>query len=564
MKKTILWALALTCLAGCKPVEKPQSEATFAFFEYRGEDTRFQKAIDPEHEYLNPIISGFYPDPSICRKGEDYYLVNSTFAYFPGIPIFHSRDLVNWEQIGNVLDRPSQLQLDSLRLSGGIYAPAISYHPSSDMFYLVTTCVDGIGNFVVKAKDPAGPWSDPIVLPRVGGIDPAFFFDDDGKAYVVHNDAPAGQPEYDGHRAIWIHDYDLATDQTIGTPQVIVDAGTDKSKHPIWIEGPHIYKIKGKYYLMAAEGGTGENHSEVMFTADHVKGPYTPIRENPILTQRDLPDDRPEKVTCTGHADLIETPTGQWFGVFLGCRPYESDKYNTGRETFLLPVTWKGDAPIILEKGKAVPTIVRPEGWKRNVQGITPSLITGNFTWHDDFDTAGGKLRPEWLFLRTPQDNWWFKRDGQLHLTPTTRSIYIEDSPAFVGYRQRHADFTATTQMSFSPQDETEIAGLVCYQNERYNITFTKMLFDGQSTLGVVRMENGEFEVLGSIDLSEDQKDIPVFLRVIGRGGLYSFDYSFDNKMWERLAAGVDATNLSTAKGGGFTGAIIGLFAEKE
>lgn len=260
-------------ITGCQSI--PQTnEAIFDFFEYQGEDVIFETPIDSIYEYRNPIVCGFYPDPSICRKGEDYYMVHSSFSYYPGIPILHSRDLVHWEQIGHVLDRPSQLKLDNLRLSGGIYAPAISYNPVNDTFYVVTTCVDGIGNFVVKTKDPQQGWSDPILLPEVGGIDPSLFFDEDGKAYLVHNDAPIGIPEYDGHRAIWIHNYDPGTDQTFGKKQVIVDGGVDKSKHPVWIEGPHLYKIKGKYYLMAAEGGTSINHSEVIFTSDHVKGPY--------------------------------------------------------------------------------------------------------------------------------------------------------------------------------------------------------------------------------------------------------------------------------------------------
>ncbi len=565
MKKNLLLsAAALALLASCSPTEEKSNEATFSFFEYQGEDARFNLPVDPEKDYVNPIISGFYPDPSFCRKGEDYYMVNSTFSYYPGIPIFHSRDLVNWEQIGNVLNRPSQLKLDSIRISGGIYAPAITYNPANDTFYLVTTCVDGIGNFVVKTKDPAGDWSDPVVLPKVGGIDPSLFFDDDGKAYLVHNDAPAGEPEYSGHRAIWIHDYDMATDQTTGTPQVIIDGGTDKSKHPIWIEGPHIYKIKGKYYLMAAEGGTSEGHSEVIFTSNHVKGPYIPAKENPILTQRDLPEDRLDKITCTGHADLIETPSGEWFAVFLGCRPYEGNLYNTGRETYMLPVTWKGDIPIILEKGKGIPTVVRAKGWKRDVQGITPSLITGNFTWRDDFNESAGTLRPEWLFLRTPKGDWWKMSDGKLSIAPTTRSIYTEDAAAFIGYRQKNLDFTVTTEMNFIPQDETEKAGLVCFQNERHNIAFHKTQNEGQAILEVIRTDKGLFDVMGTVELTEEQNQMPVYLRVVGRGGAYSFDYSFDNATWERLAADVDATQLSTLIGEGFTGVIIAMFAEKE
>lgn len=548
-------------LAGCQP-SPIVGEASFDFFEYRGEDAIFDPAINPETEYRNPIMSGFYPDPSICRKGEDYYMVHSSFAYYPGIPLLHSRDLVHWEPIGHVLNRPSQLQLDSIRLDGGIYAPAISYNPANDTFYVVTTCVDGIGNFVVKAKDPRGAWSDPITLPAVGGIDPSLFFDEDGKAYLVHNDAPEGTPQYNGHRAIWIHNYDPATDQTFGEKQVIIDGGVDKSQQPIWIEGPHLYKIKGKYYLIAAEGGTGSQHSEVVFTADQVKGPYHPLATNPILTQRDLPEGRPNPVTSTGHADLIDTPDGQWFAVFLGCRPYEGDLYNTGRETFLLPVSWQNDTPIILEKGKAVPYIVQPENWKTDIAGVKPQEFTGNFTWRDDFD-IDNQLAWQWLFIRTPQKDFWEIQKGKLFLTPTDHNIYEIASPAFIGHRQQHINFTVTTAMNFIPDSETAVAGLVCYQNERFNIVFGKTVRNGKPVLTVIRTAAGEKTIEGTYELSKDKADTPVLLQVIGRAGKYSFSVSSGHDDWQEVASDVDATILSTHKAGGFTGTIIGMYTHK-
>lgn len=549
------------CMARCNS-NSQIGEATFDFFEYRGEDTIFEIPIEPDKEYRNPIVSGFYPDPSICRKNSDYYMVHSSFSYYPGIPILHSRDLVHWEQIGHVLDRPSQLKLDSIRLSGGIYAPAISYNPVNNTFYVVATCVDGIGNFVVKSKVPHQGWSEPIILPKVGGIDPSLFFDDDGKAYLVHNDAPAGIPEYEGHRAIWIHNYDTDTDQTFGDKQMIVDGGTDKSEQPIWIEGPHLYKINGKYYLMAAEGGTSVNHSEVIFISDQVKGPYRPMTGNPILTQRNLPEYRPNPVTCTGHADLIETPSGQWFAVFLACRPYEGDLYNTGRETFLLPVTWKNGLPIIMEKGEIIPYIVHSEGWMPDTTGIIPQKFTGNVTWKDDFSTDG-KLGLEWLFIRTPRGNWWNIYESRLHLTPTTCSIYTIDAPAFIGHRQQHTNFTVTTEMSFTPQNERAFAGLACYQNEKFNITFGKTIREGKTVVTVIRTAEGKHTIEGVCTLDDKIADIPLYLRIIGRGGKYSFIMSANNQEWKSVATDVDATILSTHKAGGFTGTVIGMYAEK-
>jgi alpha-N-arabinofuranosidase len=542
-------------------MEETTKEAVFHRFEYQGQDPWFTKNIDSEKEFFNPVVSGFYPDPSICRKGEDYYMVHSTFSYFPGIPLLHSRDLVNWRQIGNVLDRPSQLHLPSgIRLSGGIYAPAITYNEANDTFYLITTAVNGIGNFVVKTQDPLNGWSDPIRLPKVGGIDPSLFFDDDGKAYIVHNDAPEGEPEYSGHRAIWIHDYDSETDKTFGTPQVVVDGGTDKSKKPSWIEGPHLYKINNTYYLMAAEGGTGINHSEVIFTSANVKGPYVPAKENPILTQRDLPENRSEKVTCTGHADLIQTPVGEWYAVFLACRPYDGDMHNTGRETFLLPVTWKNDIPVILPPKEAVPTVITLKNRKSDTAGVATEPFTGNFTWKDEF--KADKLGMRWLFIRTPQQQWWRLTDHGLQITPDTTSIYTLGNPAFIGYRQQHTNFTVTTSLSFRPQHEKDLAGLVCYQNERFNIVFGKTIRKGKDCLIVTWTSNGNQQET-AYPLNDSRKTNPLQLRITGRGALYNFYYLNENDEWISVAVHVDGSILSTKKAGGFTGVIIGMYAVK-
>ena len=203
--------------------------------------------------------------------------------YFPGVPIFKSKDLVNWTQIGHILDRPSQLKVDSLGISRGIFAPAISYHDST--FYMITTRRRCGGNFVVTAKNPAGPWSEPMWL-KFDGIDPSLFFDDDGRSYIVNNGPPDEKPRYNGHRAIWLQQWDRATNAMVGPRKVIVNGGVDLSKNPIWIEAPHIFKVKDTYYLICAEGGTADQHSEVVFRSKSVFGPYEPFKGNPILTQR--------------------------------------------------------------------------------------------------------------------------------------------------------------------------------------------------------------------------------------------------------------------------------------
>ncbi len=216
-----------------------------------------------ESEITNPVLAGFYPDPSICAVDGDYYLVTSTFAYFPGLPVFHSKDLVNWEPIGHVIDRKEQMDFTGHRVTRGLFAPSIRYHDG--LFYVTCTLVDTGGNFIVTAKNPEGPWSDPVWLPEINGIDPSPFFDDDGKAYVLYNSiAPEGKPLYNGHRTIRMRSLDLDS-LTLGKEEItLINGGVDISKEPVWIEAPHIFKRKGYYYLIAAEGGTADNHSEVV------------------------------------------------------------------------------------------------------------------------------------------------------------------------------------------------------------------------------------------------------------------------------------------------------------
>ncbi len=315
---------------------------------YEGNDQVYNDYPLEEGEFYNPILQGCYPDPAITRKGDDYYMVCSSFAMFPGVPIFHSKDLVNWTDLGGVLDDITEFNPHDTGISQGVYAPGITYNPHNDTFYMIVTAFSGgLGNIIVKTKDPMKGWGSPKKL-DFGGIDPSIFFDDDGKAYVVHNDAPdKGKELYNGHRVIKIWEYDIENDQVIaGTDEIIVDGGVDITEKPIWIEAPHIYKKDGSYYLMCAEGGTGDWHSEVIFKSDSPKGPYIPAPSNPILTQRYFPKDRENMVDWAGHADLVQGPDDEYYGVFLAIRPNKENRVNTGRETFILPVDWSGEYPV--------------------------------------------------------------------------------------------------------------------------------------------------------------------------------------------------------------------------
>src|SRR5574344_303914 len=551
MKTRSLFLIAAFAVAGASPAAA--QTAKFGYFSYSGNDARFAKQIDHKNQYFNPVMAGFYPDPSVCRKGDTYYLVNSSFSFFPGVPIFTSKDLVNWKQLGFVLDRPSQLPLTHQNVSGGIFAPAITYNKKNDTFYMITTNV-GRGNFFVKTKDPAKGWSEPIYLPHVVGIDPSFCFDDNGKAYIVNNDEPVGGHDWQGERSIVMHEFDVKGDSTVGPSHEILRGGTHLENHPIWIEGPHLYKIKGMYYLMCAEGGTGDWHSEVILRSKSPYGPFESYEGNPMLTQRQgLDPNRPDIVTSTGHADIVQTPKGDWWAVFLGCRPYEQDYYNTGRDTYLLPVTWKDGFPTILDKGKAVPTVVSKQGLQ-----YADLNNTGNFSYTDKFNAS--KLDMRWLFLRNPKEKFYAIGADGLTINALTVSLSEKESPSAIFCRQQHNTFTAATQLTFTPQSEKQLAGMALLQNEKYNFVFGKTLLDGKVAITLNRSEDVN-AIISSVKLTDAEAAQPLKLKITGDGRYYDFFFAVGNGQWQSLARGVDAVNLSTHRSSGFIGACIALYA---
>lgn len=550
----LLMFLSVSCMRNRKLNNSNNQVAQFEYFKYEGKDAWFDKEIDLNKQFFNPVVAGFYPDPSVCRKGDTYYLVHSSFSFYPGVPIFTSKDLVNWEQLGHVLDRPSQLYLENQDISAGIFAPAIEYSPYNDTFYMITTCTWGIGNFYVKTKDPLKGWSDPILLPEVNGIDPSFYFDEDGKAYIVHNDEPENGADWEQQRSIRIHEFDVENDRTFGKSKEIVRGGVNPKDKPIWIEAPHLYKINGYYYLMCAEGGTSDWHSEVIFRSKSPWGPFIPAKYNPILTQRDLPEQRDNKITCAGHADMIQTPEGEWWAVFLAVRPYEGGLYNTGRETFLLPVRWENGFPIILDKGEQIPTVVD----KKNFSPNSARYLTGNFVYEQQFNDE--QLDYSWIFIRTPQEDFYTIKDGKLNITPLNVNIREKKSPAAVLHRQQHTNFVVETQLDYTPNTENDFAGLTLFQNEQYQFLFGKTIIDGKESLAFYRIEGSE-QISYTLNLSKKEMKLPVKLKVEGKGKYYDFLYSFDGKNWNMLVADADASNLSTQKSGGFVGTCIGLYA---
>jgi len=559
-------ALLALSLGGCTGfydgVDKAvAAEARFERFTYSGHAQESALVAPAADQYINPILSGYAPDPSLTRVGDDYYLINSSFAHFPGIPVFHSRDLVNWTQIGNAIDRPTQLDFSNIGVSRGVFAPDIFQHDGT--FYIVNTCVDCGGNFIITATDPAGPWSDPLWF-DFDGIDPSIFLDTDGQAYLVNNGPPVGEPLYDGHRAIWIQALDLKTLKLTGERTLIVNGGVDISTRPSWIEGPHLLKKDGFYYLIAAEGGTGDQHSQVVFRSEQVRGPFVPHTGNPILSQRTLDPDRAHPVTSAGHAKFVQTQNGDWWATFLATRPYGPDLYNIGRETFLLPVTWQDGWPRILEDGKSIPFVANKPDLTPQApppQTLATQPTTGDFAYVDEFDAPA--LSPAWIGIRTPATPFYSLSDGALSLRATGTALgETKGAPAFIGRRQQHHVATVSTTLSFRPQSAGERAGLAAVQSDAAYLFFGLTQINGQVRVALYQRETAADPADGKLVASAPFDGQAIQLELRFNGGQLEALYGTGDDL--RLLTAGDATFLSTRKAGGFVGTVIGPYLRKD
>ncbi len=500
----------------------------------------------------NPIMPGFYPDPSICAVGGDYYLVNSSFAYFPGLPVMHSRDLLHWEQIGNVLDRQSQLPLENAGLSQGLFAPTIRYHKG--LFYVICTNVTRGGNFVVTAENPEGPWSEPHFLKDAGGIDPSLFFDEDGKCYYIGTHPNPDGCRYDGDWFIWIQELDLNTWELIGEPKDVWN-GAMRGVH--WPEGPHLYKIGDYYYILHAEGGTGPEHAVTVCRSKHLWGPYENNFCNPILTHRHLGQDYPVKYV--GHADLFKTPAGEWFMTMLAVRPLEG--FTTmGRETFLAKVTWEKGWPVVNAGiGKLTDTVeVDLKEWIPEEDPTSYTVRTGRKNCVPGsgriYDFTGMKeLGDEFLLLRNPRDGMVNLRPGEgLFLRAEKISLNEKKAASYLSVRQQHHCFTATTTICVDSLPEKCSAGIAVMQNESFQLR--GQLYGDEVNALLVR--DGAQESVGRIHITGDE--VTLILRVNGLAASLCVKCG---EVETPVAEGIDIRSLSTEIAGGFVGCTVGIYA---
>jgi alpha-N-arabinofuranosidase len=482
--------------------------------------------------YTNPIVSGFYPDPSICRVGRDYYLATSSFEYFPGVPLLHSMDLVHFEPVGYALTRRSQLPLEGVRSSCGIFAPTIRHH--GGVFYLVTTNVSGGGNFYVTSIDPWGSWSEPIWLGEQEGIDPSLFFDDDGTVYYTRE----GGGERGG---IYQAELDIESGKLLGTPRLIW-SGTGGS----WPEGPHLYKRNGVYYLFISEGGTGYEHMLTVARSSTPWGPFEACPRNPVLTHRDRSG---HPIQATGHGDWVETPDGQGFFVFLGIRPPDGKHHHIGRETFLAKLEWTDDGwPVIGNDGTVELEMCAP--------GLPPRAPFEGPAPRDDFDHD--ELSLCWNFVRNPSPSSFSLRErpGFLRLHGQRASLDDLGSPAIVGRRQQHFACCVRALCDFNPTGEGLEAGLVVRANEENHYDLVIAVVDGRR-VARLRLRTGGVTTLGA---PRPVPDGPLELHVRATAERYEFAVNSPGHA-ELWLGSAETAPLSSESAHTFTGVFLGMFA---
>ncbi len=493
-------------------------------------------------EVANPILTGCYPDPSICRVDDDYYLVCSTFEYLPGLPVWHSTDLASWEQIGHVVTRAGQLDYDGIASSGGLYAPTIRHNDG--LFWVICTLVDSNdesrgGNFLMTATDPAGPWSDPVWL-DVAGIDPSLFFDDDGTIWV-HGTRLAPEPEWHHQTEVWLRQFDPATQALVG-PEHILWHGALLGV--VWAEGPHLYKVDGTYYLLAAEGGTEFHHAVSVARSASVTGPYEGNRSNPILTHRHL--GRGVDVVGPGHSDLVQAADGSWWAVLLAMRTYGGYHYNLGRETFLVPVVWEDGWPVFAPGEGRVPALVE-------VPFAAPLPAPA--------DAGSGLILPtdlRWTSLRRPPSEFAVAHGDGWRLRVRPETLADPATPAFLGVRQQHRDVDVLAVLKASLLSGEEL-GIVVRQSEDDHVRLALSAGpDEQVIVRAIHRRKGVEEVLGEATAALPADGaFRLGLRV--RGQDYALTVTVGDSV--RVVATADGRTLDSVATGGFIGLWFGVYA---
>ena len=517
----------------------------------------------------NPILSGFNPDPCICRKGEDYYMAVSSFEWFPGIPVYHSKDLKNWELYTHVLTDDSLVDLKKLPSAKGIWAPCLTYCEKEDLFYVVYGVMNSmnaryfdVDNYLITAKDIKGPWSEPVYI-HSSGFDASILHDDDGRKYIVSLEWETREG-YEKPGAICMVEYSKEKKEIVGYPKRIWSGGTDRG----CIEAPHLTKRGDYYYIMCAEGGTGYGHSVTMGRSKNVWGPYEGDPTNPILTsipgdfyERHDPDHlkpkyfNPESVLQkSGHGSYVETQLGEVYMVHLTARPFVPElRCTLGRETAIQKMKWTDDgwlrmyddsnlAKEYVEESKLpeykvpeIPDLDDFDSEELGLQYYAPRIMPSSF--------ADVKARPGYVRIRGQESRCSLNKVSILARKLT--SVYA----------------TVTTKMEFKPEVHQHSAGLIMYYDNMNYIYLRKYYSEtlGQSALSVIHLENGEKTEFLNTRIPVDE--CPVYLRLKVEGRQSYFEWSYDGEVYNKIGKVFDTTKFSDeyCKYGEFTGTFVGL-----
>ncbi len=524
----------------------------------------------------NPILRGFHPDPSIIRVGEDYYIATSTFEWWPGVRLHHSRDLKNWEQIEYPLSRLSQLDLRGVGASQGIWAPCLTYDQGT--FYLVYTVVRSFycnmydtENYLVTSDNIHGPWSEPVALNNFG-FDPSLFHDEDGRKYMVSMVTDHRVPKKYAGRLV-LQEYDPEKKAMTGPVRDIYRG------EKIFLEGPHIYKRQGWYYLFAADTGTGEGHGQSVLRSRDIWGPYEMLKENhgeqreeneafSILTSRHHEDILLQK---SGHGDLVETPGGEWYMVHLCGRAFadrnpadagrfpNSRRYMMGRETAIQKILWREDGWPVLEAGDTTPQNEVPVP-KEVSEEVLCRREAASPLVRDEFE--GKALSLDYQSLRIPMDEHYLSlraRPGWLRMYGRS-GLSSRFSQTLIARRMREYCMEASACVEFEPEVFKQMAGLIfLYDCDNYLYLHISRDEDVGKCITLLKAENKKYEYL--TDYIPVREKEALYLKMETRNAMTRFYYGYSEKGWQEIGPLINASFLSdeACGEGWFTGAMIGI-----
>lgn len=486
----------------------------------------------------NPILHGFYPDPSICSVNGKFYLVNSTFSYFPGIPVFESEDLVHWKQIGNALNRAEQVTLNGNTDNEGIYAPTIRYYRGK--FYIIAdheTSTNKAGMFIITAEDPKGPWSDPTYIEGADGIDPSLFMEN-GHFYFTATHGNSKGSKFFGDNELYLAEIDPESKQLISKK---IPLWNGAMRNVPWPEGPHIYKHNSFYYLLIAEAGTESHHAMTIARSKKITGPYEGCPNNPIMTHRFLGKNYPIK--NVGHGDFVKSSLGDWYFVCLASEQYK-DYVNTGRETFLGKVVWEDDWPVLNPgKGKILSQDeinLLPKKYPESSSNIA-------FDKEDDLRL---------IYLKNPVMSNYQRKNGKLHLIGSKNKLSGKESPTFVGIRESSLDSFFTVNLGEVRLNSGHFC-LADYQNNTHYVLFGIKKNNDRYRLFVKRVNNDQEEIV----YSQDMQGVPECLTLRQRQLTLCFGYRLTNDSETRWTdCRINTDFLSTEVAGGFLGCVCGMY----